>query len=67
MPALVQALESVAGRPVLDETGITGKYDFTLTYDTHDPQGAVAALRKLGFKVEPARRPIEFLVVTKAE
>jgi uncharacterized protein (TIGR03435 family) len=67
MPALVQALESVAGRPVLDETGITGKFDFSLTYDVHDPQGAVAALRKLGFKVEPARRPIEFLVVTKAD
>ncbi len=67
MPALVQALESAAGRPVLDETGIAGKFDFSLTYDAHDPEGAVAALRKLGFKVESARRPIEFLVVTKAE
>jgi uncharacterized protein (TIGR03435 family) len=52
---------------VIDETGITGKFDFTLTYDAHDPQGAVAVLRKLGFKVGPAHRPIEFLVVTKAE
>jgi hypothetical protein len=38
-----------------------------LTYDQADPQGPVEAMRKLGFKVEPARRPIEFLVVTKAE
>jgi len=67
MPALVQALESVAGRPVLDDTGIAGRFDFSLTYDALDPNGAIAALRKLGFKVEPARRPIEFLVVTKAE
>jgi len=67
MSALANQLESATGKPVIDETGITGKFDFTLTYDAHDPQGAVAVLRKLGFKVGPAHRPIEFLVVTKAE
>jgi uncharacterized protein (TIGR03435 family) len=64
---LAGALESAARKPVLDETGVTGKYDFQLTYDKADPQGPVEAMRKLGFKVEPARRPVEFLVVTKAE
>jgi uncharacterized protein (TIGR03435 family) len=64
---LARALESAAGKPVLDETGITGKYDIRLTYDKSDPQGAIEAMRKLGFKVEPARRPIEFLAVSKAQ
>jgi len=67
MPALANQLESVVGKPVVDETGITGKFDFSLAYDPSDPNGAIEAMRKLGFKVEPARRPIEFLVVTKAE
>ena len=64
---LARMLESVAGRPVFDETGLTGKYDFKMTYDTADPQSPVESLRKLGFKVEPARRPIEFLVATRDE
>jgi uncharacterized protein (TIGR03435 family) len=65
--SLAQAVEAAAENPVLDETGITGKYDLQLTYDKDDPEGPAAALRKLGFKVESARRPIEFLVVSKAE
>jgi uncharacterized protein (TIGR03435 family) len=67
MAELAQALESATGKPVIDETGITGKYDFSLAYDPSDPNGAIAAMRMLGFKVEAGRRPIEFLVVTKAE
>jgi len=60
-------LEMAAKKPVLDETGITGAYDFHLSYDQPDPNGSIEAMRKLGFKVESARRPIDFLVVTRAE
>ena len=66
MPDLAGALEDSLGKPVLDETGIAGNYDFHLTYDQSNPQSAVEAMRKLAFRVEPARRPIEFLVVTKS-
>jgi uncharacterized protein (TIGR03435 family) len=65
--SLASMLEKPIGRPVFDETGLTAKYDVNLTFDADNPQTLVDALRKLGFRVEPARRSIEFLVVTKAE
>jgi uncharacterized protein (TIGR03435 family) len=64
---IAEFIESAVKKPVLDETGITGKYDFHMSYDKADPEGSIEAMRKAGFKVEPARRTIEFLVVTRAE
>jgi uncharacterized protein (TIGR03435 family) len=64
MVELAQATESVVGKPVLDETGVGGRYDLTLNY--RNPDGLLAAIRELGLSVEPARRPIEFLVVLPA-
>ncbi len=64
---IAQFIEAAVKKPVLDETGITGKYDFHLSYDKADPEGSIEAMRKAGFKVEPARRTIEFLVVTRTE
>jgi uncharacterized protein (TIGR03435 family) len=60
-------MEAAVGKPVLDETGIMGKYDFHLTHDKADPQGSIEAMRRVGFKVESARSMIEFLVVTRVE
>jgi uncharacterized protein (TIGR03435 family) len=67
VPVLVMLLESAARKPAFDETGITGSYDFNLSYDKTDPKAPIEAMRKLGFKVDPARRMIDFLVVTRAE
>jgi uncharacterized protein (TIGR03435 family) len=67
VPVLVMLLESAIRKPVFDETGITGSYDLNLSYDKADAQGPIEAMRKLGFKVEPARRLIDFLVVIRAE
>jgi uncharacterized protein (TIGR03435 family) len=64
---IAQLLESVVKRPVLDETGITGRYDVHLSYDKSGPQGAIEALSKAGFKIEPDHRMIEFLIVTRVE
>ncbi len=64
---IAAALEAAIGKPVLDETGISGNYDFFLTYSDADPASAVEAMRKLGFKMETAQRPLEFLAVTKTE
>ncbi len=64
---LARMLEGIIKKPVIDETGLTGRYDFQLSYDRTNPEDAIEAMRKLGFKVEAARRPIEFLVVSKAE
>ena len=60
-------LEDVFKKPVIDETGITGRYDFQLPNNGADLQASIATLRKLGFRIEPARRMIEVLVVTKGK
>jgi uncharacterized protein (TIGR03435 family) len=65
-------------RPVVDETGLTGLYDFTLTW-VHDPtpdDSSVsdnianfrAALKsQLGVTLKPSHAPIDFLMVDHVE
>jgi uncharacterized protein (TIGR03435 family) len=64
---IAQMLEGAAGRPVVDETGITGQYDFELAWTGDEEIRSMEAVRKAGFKIERARRPIEYLVATKVE
>ncbi len=64
---IAQVLEGPAERPVVDETGITGQYDFELAWTGADEIRSIEAMRKAGFKIERARRPIEYLIVTKVE
>lgn len=61
----------VSGRPVIDNTGITGKFDFHLEYAPQeaDPsddltgQSIFSALGRMGLKLESTRGPRDFLVV----
>ena len=64
-------------RPVVDQTGLSGLYDFTLTW-MHDPSGddAIAdntanfrdALKiQLGLELKPSHAPISFLIVDHVE
>ena len=64
-------------RPVVDQTGLTGLYDFTLTW-VHDPSGDAAipdnvanfrdALKaQLGLELKSTRAPISFLIVDHLE
>jgi len=64
-------------RPVVDETGLTGLYDFTLSW-MHDSSGDEAisdnianihdALkRQLGLELKPSHAPISFLIVDHVE
>jgi uncharacterized protein (TIGR03435 family) len=65
-----------AGRPVMDRTGLAGKYDFHLEHLPPDAAGSdepdalpsiFTALSKLGLKLEPSKGPRNFLVIDRIE
>ena len=70
---LVRDLYDWTGRPVVDRTGLIGRFDFTLTWapegstDTNAPSIFTAVQEQLGLKLEPTRGPVDVLVVDSAE
>jgi uncharacterized protein (TIGR03435 family) len=76
MTQISRTLGSGAGRPVIDRTGITEKFDFHIEFT---PEGAepsddadaspfiFAALAQLGLKLEPAKGPRDFMVIDRVE
>jgi uncharacterized protein (TIGR03435 family) len=68
-------LRSSAGRQVLDKTGLTGKYDFTLEFSIQglttddDPVPSLfdALQQQLGLKLEDRKAPYDVVVVDYAE
>ncbi len=82
MPALGVILTNMAGRPIADKTGLTGRYD--LSYQIELPplpasgSGPLPPLpdvslqlpsimSQLGLKLVPARGPVEYLVIDHIE
>jgi uncharacterized protein (TIGR03435 family) len=67
------------GRVVLDDTGLTGKYDFKLSWapenvaadtnstDTSGPSIFTAVSEQLGLKLEPQKGPVPILVIDHIE
>jgi uncharacterized protein (TIGR03435 family) len=62
------------GRVVVNKTGLDGGYDFTLDYapDGADPSDTrpsifTALEEQLGLKLEPARGPVDVIVVDHIE
>jgi uncharacterized protein (TIGR03435 family) len=69
-------LSLYVGRKVIDHTGLTGKYDFTLSFtpDARPPSAPAdgptlfAALQEeFGLKLEAQKGPVEILVIERAE
>lgn len=69
-------MQSFLDRPVIDETGLTGKYDFELKWtpdetDGNDPHAApgifTAVQEQLGLKLEPTKGPADVLVIDHVE
>src|SRR5262249_19179746 len=66
MAALAAYLADASGRPVLDRTGLLGKYGIELTFSRQDgddrPSIFTAVQEQLGLKLEAGRAPVEMLV-----
>ncbi len=80
MSLIASALSSWGdlGRPVVDQTGLPGKYDFVLDF-TPDPRPSYATIDsggpgfqealklQLGLRLEAERAPVEFVVIDHVE
>jgi uncharacterized protein (TIGR03435 family) len=57
----------IADRIIVDKTGLTGKYDFDMTWylklGKPDPPPVFTAVQELGLQLEPQQSPVEFLVI----
>jgi len=65
-------LSAETGKPVLDKTGLTGKYDFTMEFEpaaragkeeTGRPSVFTALEEQLGLKLVPSKELVEMLVI----
>jgi uncharacterized protein (TIGR03435 family) len=73
--------QSTAGRPIIDRTGLTGRYDIELEYAGGMGRGAgpavaadspvasifTALVEQLGLKLEPAKETMSVLVIEQVE
>jgi uncharacterized protein (TIGR03435 family) len=73
MPLLAERLgRFTLHAPVVDQTGITGEFDFKIEYSPGDPQpdagpSIFTAIQDLGLKLEPQHGELEVLVIDHAE
>ena len=68
MERLRGLLEGTLGEPVLDETGLEGKWEMELHWEPGDDASLRRAVREsLGLVLEPARRTIEVTVVRRVQ
>jgi uncharacterized protein (TIGR03435 family) len=67
IPGLIDLIAVAIGdRPILDKTGLTGHYDFSLEIDGEHPREMQPAIEDLGLKLASAKEPVEILVIEHA-
>jgi uncharacterized protein (TIGR03435 family) len=80
MEMLANTLGSSLDRPVFDETGLTGRYDFSLAWSERRRKGGAGELAspdapsiftalpaRVGLRLEPKKSPVEMFVVDHVE
>lgn len=72
MSMLAQVLTFSAGRPVVDQTGESGRFDISLEWASRPDVGDgvqifTAVQEQLGLKLEPSTAPIPVLVIDRIE
>ena len=75
MAQLANMLANAAGHPVVDDTGLNGRFSYSLSFaplsarpgDSDSPDLFTAIQEQLGLRLEAKREPIEVLVVDRAE
>ena len=67
---LASRLATIVGRPVIDRTGATGRYDFTLNFAPDRDAGAsdapsiyTALGEQLGLRLESRREPVDIVII----
>jgi uncharacterized protein (TIGR03435 family) len=76
LPLFASMLSLIAGRPVVNKTGLDGLWDIDLRYtletgpgaaDANSPSLFTALQEQLGLKLDPERESVEVLVVDRVE
>lgn len=69
MADIARILSPLAGRTVVDRTGLAGVFDVDLTWNESDegPSLFTAIREQLGLKLDAARGPVDVLVIDSAE
>lgn len=65
MEDLCWVLEGYTDTPVIDETGLAGRFDFESTMDRWKPETVFPAVEKLGLKLRKQKREMEVLQIEK--
>jgi uncharacterized protein (TIGR03435 family) len=64
MEGLASALQGILGKPVIDETGITGTYDLEFGWTADRASSVTAVLHdRFGLRLTPATRDMDALIV----
>jgi len=74
MATFAASISRAAGRPTIDRTGVSGKFDFALRFappdaaaNSPDPDIFTAVQEQLGLKLVPNKVPVEYLVIDHAD
>jgi uncharacterized protein (TIGR03435 family) len=63
LKVLTQQISEIMGRPVIDKTGLTGRYDFTLRGPRASEALPAELQEQLGLRLEAVTAPIDVIVV----